>query len=205
MGSTGSSRPCLWSRWWRCPDSQEIAYDGQGQDRDNPTTDKAPTSRCSFSGKRTAESGRRRAVMDDQVIRRVGRGRRTSHKSQSVNPRQADPRRSLVVRLEMIGATGSARDVDLAQDRRPGRAAGMGWEVLRVQWTVENCSGGTPRPASRPRSAGPDRGRRRAVRDDQVIRRGGSLVDEAVFSPTLSRIAGTRASRLDGRGAGWPC
>ena len=53
-------------------------------------------------------------------------GGRTSHKSQSVNPRQADPRRSLVVRLEVIGSTGSARDVDVVQDRRPGRAAGTG-------------------------------------------------------------------------------
>ena len=94
-------------------------------------------------GEKTAQAGRRgpgQAVMDDQVIRRGGRGRRTSHKSQPVNPRQADPRRALVVRLEVIGSTGSARDVDVAQDRRSGRAAETGWEVFRVQWTVENRS-----------------------------------------------------------------
>ena len=44
---------------WMCPGLPEIAYDGQGQDRDNPTTDKAPTSRCSSPGKRTPRNNGR--------------------------------------------------------------------------------------------------------------------------------------------------
>ena len=37
MESTGSSPPCPWSRWWRCHDSYEIAYDRQAVGTDDPT------------------------------------------------------------------------------------------------------------------------------------------------------------------------
>ena len=67
MASTGSSPPCLWSRWWRCPDFPEIAYGGQGQDRDNRTSDLATVCRIEGLARKTVALHPHRHVRDMAV------------------------------------------------------------------------------------------------------------------------------------------